>query len=196
MYMRNYIVDFPDGSSCRRREGVGRRCRCCLHAARCFHARLRCSGSGQDIAVAFFLFDFLFVHFFLAFLPLPICTFGQRSRRTLAWTRIGNNLLCLTAGMCVCRHAPTPMPATPRGWRMHNSYFRVARLVAASLFLPFWHFSNAFFPISFRAEHLNSLAVLVMKLFVSAPLSTGRNASRGMHQMEACREAAGTRFKL
>lgn len=130
--------------------------------------------------------------FFLAFLPLPFCTFGQRSRRTLAWTRIGNNLLCLTAGMYVCRHAPTPTPATPRGWRMHNSYFRVARLVAASPFSPFWHFSNGFFPISFRAEHLNSLAVLVMKLFVNAPLSTGRNASRGMQQ----REVAGTRFKL
>lgn len=51
-----------------------------------------------------FLFDFLFVvfFFFVTFLPLPFCTFGQRSRRTPAWTRIGNNLLCLTAGMYVC----------------------------------------------------------------------------------------------
>lgn len=71
MYMRNYIVDFRGGSSCRRCEGVGRRSRCCLHAARCFHARLRCSGSGQDIAVAFFLFDFLFV-FFLFFSAVAV----------------------------------------------------------------------------------------------------------------------------
>lgn len=35
-----------------------------MHAARCFHARLRCSGSGQDIAVAFFIRFSLRIFFF------------------------------------------------------------------------------------------------------------------------------------
>lgn len=45
----------------------------------------------------------LFIRFSLRiFFSFSFCTFGQRSRSTPAWTRIGNNLLRLTAGMYVC----------------------------------------------------------------------------------------------
>lgn len=106
----------------------------------CFHARLRCllrrpsSGvlsPGQDIAVA--LFYSIFSSYIFLLVPLPFCTFGQRSRRSTAWTRIGNNLLCLTAGVCA-RYVTPPTQACAVGgsgrW-MHNSYFCVARFVVA-----------------------------------------------------------------
>lgn len=103
MYMRNYIVDFPGGGSCsskggREKEQVQSACGTLLS---CSTALLR-FWPGHCGGFFYSIFSSYFFSFFVTFLPLPFCTFGQRSRRTPAWTRIGNNLLCLTAGMYVC----------------------------------------------------------------------------------------------
>lgn len=141
MYMRNYIVDFPGGSSScgwRGREG-GRKEQvqpACGTLFSCSTALLRfwpghCGG--------FFLFDFLFV-FFFRFRFAPLANAAGAHRLGLALGIIYYAWLQVCMYVCVWRHAPTPTS----GW-MHNSYFRVARLVAALPFSPFWHFSYAFF---------------------------------------------------
>lgn len=147
-----------------RKKGEGGvRSRCSLHAARCFHARLRCSGSGQDIVVA--LFYSIFSSYFFFVFVLHLC---QRSRRAPAWTRIGNNLLCLTAGMYVCMC----VTARPHAHVWHGECIILTFAWRVSwprcLFRPFGISPTPFFAISFRAEHLNSLAVPIMKSFVSA----------------------------